>query len=60
MRIKPIYSPIIIDSTVYFGIEKNLEINDVDDEIKAILKKLGKGISKKELLNIKNKLKIKI
>lgn len=52
MRIKPIYSPIIIGSTVYFGIEKNLEINDVDDEIKAILKKLGKGISKKELLNI--------
>ena len=49
MRIKPIYSPIIIGSTVYFGIEKSLEINDIDDETKKILKKLDKGISEKEL-----------
>ncbi len=52
MRIKPIYSPIMINSTVYFGIEKSLEINNVDDETKAILKKLDKGISEKELLEI--------
>ena len=52
MRIKPIYSPIIIGSTVYFGIEKSLEINDIDDETKKILKKLDKGISEKELLDI--------
>ena len=52
MKIKPIYSPIIIGSTVYFGIEKSLEVNDVDDETKSILKILDKGISEKELLNI--------
>ena len=52
MKIKPIYSPIIIGSTVYFGTEKSLEVNDVDDETKSILKILDKGISEKELLNI--------